>query len=123
MNVTPKLKIESTISNPKEPVAVMGFSGRNAKLGRKAIILKETAISQTGKVFVPSEHADDLLEGDADLYVLDGKIIREMDGETFAAQQQVHTPFGEPEITFKYVSRNSASFTNWKRDNVEVETK
>lgn len=118
--ISPDLKIRSTISHPIRAEEVIGFFGRNTMLGRLAVIMKEEAIE--GKtVTVPSEAAASLLDEDAELVVLDGDVVLAMDASDFAEKREVQdVEGGGKAATISTIDRDSDKFLSWDKSIVEV---
>jgi hypothetical protein len=119
-DISPDLKIKTTISNPLDPASVYGFTARNTMLGRTAIVLKELAVND-GRVLVPPEPADVLLNEDSELVVLDGDVVLTMEGTDFATEHQLHTVEGGGRTsTMNFVNRDNDKFLSWAESMVEV---
>lgn len=120
-DILPALKLKSTISHPIHPEKVMGFVGRNTKLGRRAIVMKEDALTD-GRVMVPTGASEGLLEGVGELVLLNDTVVKTMDGEDFAAEYHLHSlEGGGQHSTMNCVERESKSFQSWDRSAVEIE--
>lgn len=118
--ISPDLKVRSTISHPIRAEEVIGFYGRNKMLGRLAVIMKEEAI-EGGTVTVPSEATASLLDEDAELVVLDGDVVLAMDASDFATERQVRDVEGRGQTaTINIIDRDSDKFLSWDESMVEV---
>jgi hypothetical protein len=121
-NITPELKVKSTISHPLEKEKVIGFNARNAKLGRKAIVIKEDYIKD-GKVLVPTSWSTHLINGDGELVVLDGGNVLTMTAKDFQQECSLHSiGEGTLKLTLNYVPVNSPRFRAFDRSDVEIGT-
>jgi hypothetical protein len=118
--ISPDLKIKSTISHPLRPEEVIGFVGRNKMLGRLAIVMKEDAI-EGNQVQIPSEATASLLDEDAEMVVLDGDVVLAMEASDFATERQVRDVEGRGRTaTINLVNRDSDKFLSWDESMVEV---
>jgi hypothetical protein len=119
-DLNPEIRIEKTISNPKDPAQVIGFHGRDVKLGNDAVVIKDEFI-QDGKVLIPMEESDQLAEGDASLVALHDDIVVVMAGEALKKNlgRTVRQGEGEKHL-FRYVMFGSADFADFTRENVDI---
>ena len=119
-NIKPELKVKSTISHPLEKERVIGFNARNAKLGRKAVIIKEETIKD-GKVLVPTNWSTDLINGDGELVALDGDRVLAMTGDDFQHVCRLHSiGGGVMKLTMNYVPVDSPPFRVFDRSEVDI---
>jgi hypothetical protein len=119
-NTYPRLRLDQTISNPLNPAEVVGFVGRNKMLGQSAIVMKEPAIIGD-EITIPTGTADDLLENEAELIVLDGTRVLAMTGSDFAEEQKLHTfEDGEKTETMHTVGRDNNKFRTFPQSQIEV---
>jgi len=121
-DITPELKVKSTISHPLEKERVIGFNARNSKLGRKAVIIKEEAIKDD-KVLVPTNWSTGLINGDGELVALDGGRALAMKGEDFQHVCRLHSiGGGTMKLTLNYVPVDSPPFRVFDRSDVSIGT-
>jgi len=121
-NITPELKVKSTISHPLEKEKVIGFNARNAKLGCKAVVIKEDYIKD-GKVLVPTSWSTHLINGDGELVVLDGDDVLTMTAEDFQEECSLHSiGEGTLKLTMNYIPVNSPQFRVFDRSDVDIGT-
>jgi hypothetical protein len=118
--IIPDVRIETTISNPYDQAEVVGFVGRNKRLGREAIVMKE-ACATTEEVQIKMDVAKTLLEGDGELLFLTDDSVYAMDGEDFATQGGIKTiAVGVEGGKVGVVRRESDYFRVFDRDKVGV---
>lgn len=119
--ITPELKVKSTISHPLEKERVIGFNARNAKLGRRAVIIKQEAIKDD-KVLVPTRWSTDLINGDGELVALHDDTVLAMEGGDFQHVCRLHSiGGGVMKLTMNYVPVNSPPFRVFDRSEVSIE--
>lgn len=119
--ITPELKVKSTISHPLEKEKVIAFSARNSKMGRKAVIIKDDFIKD-GKVLVPTNWSTSLINGDGELIALDGDRVLAMNGEDFQHVCRLHSiGGGVMKLTMNYVPVDSPPFRAFDRSEVSIE--
>lgn len=123
-SIAPDIKVKSTISHPNRAEEVIGFIGRNKKLGRTAVVLKEEALVDGfhGRdAPVPEEAAETLRDNYAELVVLLENDVLAMDSEDFAveADEVDHQGRGSTS-TMHHVDVDSGSFEMFARSAVEV---
>jgi hypothetical protein len=109
LNITPTLELNETISNPEEPAEVIGFHGRDTKIGLDAVVMKEEAV-EGELVEVTEDGAEKIVDGPAELVVLNDGIVSVMGSDTFKRESDKHGR----------VALGSAGFNDFDRDNVEV---
>lgn len=109
LEIVPNLTLNETISNPEEPAEVVGFHGRDTKIGLDAVVMKEEAV-EGELVEVPEGAAEKIIEGPAELVVLNDGIVSVMGSATFKNESDRHNR----------VALGSAGFNDFDRDKVEV---
>jgi hypothetical protein len=120
-DISPDLKLKSTVSHPIRSEEVIGFIGRNTMLGREAIVMKEDAVDGN-TVTIPLEAGENLVNGNGELAVLYGDKVLTMNGTDFALEHEVNTIEGRGSTSeILSVSEDSENFRSWKRSVVEVE--
>lgn len=120
--IPPELKIKSTLNHPARPEEVIGFAGRNTKLGREAVIMKSDAIDGN-KVVVPTGASQGLINGEGELVVLNGNEVLTMTGADFALEYALYEVQGRvrgESLMMNTVNLNSEKFRSWHQSNVEV---
>jgi len=121
-NITPELKVKSTISHPLEKEKVIGFNARNRKPGREAVIIKEDAIRDE-RVLVPTKWSTDLINGDGELIALHGEKVLAMTGEDFQHVCRLHSMGGGVmKLTMNCVPVDSPPFRVFDRSDVSIGT-
>jgi hypothetical protein len=116
----PEIQLETTISNPMDYAQVIGFHGRDVKLGNDAVIIKEEFV-QDGKVLIPMDEADGLASGEDSLVVLHDDIVLVMSGDDIEKNLGRTVRQGEGEKhNFRYVYFGSADFADFTRENTDI---
>lgn len=116
----PEVRIETTISNPYDKAEVVGFVGRNKRLGRKAIVMKEESAT-TEEIEIKMDVAKILLEGNGELLFLTEDSVFAMDGKDFSTQGGIKTiAVGVEGGKVGIVRRDSDYFREFRRDKVEI---
>lgn len=119
-NVAPELEVRSTISHESRPEEVVGFFGRNKKLGRSAIILKDSAV-EGERIVVPSQASAALIDENAELVVLEENLVKAMNASDFETEREVTTMKGRGKpVRINLVKRTSDNFRIFTDAEVEV---
>lgn len=119
-DITPAYRVQSTVSHPARPEQVIGFVGRNTKLGRHALIMKGEAI-EAETVLVPEESSERLIKGRGELAILDGDEVLVMEAPDFARECHSQEVEGRNKtLMMNAIDRDSDSFTVWSETEVEV---
>jgi hypothetical protein len=123
-NISPNLNVKQTISNPTNPVEVIGFTARNIKLGQSAIVMKDNALHhRDGEllVAVPIEQAESLKEKDSELAVLANEEVLMMTGSDFSTEARLRGFEGGGQAAqMMTVSINNGLFRSFPEDEVPV---
>ena len=123
-NITPKLRLEETISNPFDPAEILAFTGRNKMLGDSAVIVKDTAIVEDDNgptVQIPRETADLIGDETAEFIVLLEDRVLAMTATDFASEHRLPTVHREGEtVKMADVSLINGKFREFARSEVEV---
>lgn len=120
--IIPEYRFDSTINHPTRPEEVIGFRGRNTKLGISAIILKESAI-EGETIIVPEKAGQSIIdaEEDTELAVLNEDIVLTMPGRRFEGSHQEVELEGRGEIVqAKSIPLHAKSWIIFDRHSVEV---
>lgn len=118
--IIPEVRIETTISNPYDQAEVVGFRGRNKRLGREVIVMKEDCAT-IEEIQIKMDAAKMLLEGDGELLFLTEDQVYAMDGEDFATQGGIKTiSVGVEGGKVGIIRRDSDYFREFDRDKVEI---
>lgn len=123
--IRPKLQAKRTISHPVEEARVIGFTGRDKKLGRNAAIMKgeemDTARDDNGETFFAlTEAVAKLIEGEQyHLYILSDDTVYTAPPNIMEhmEEQRVQTGFGE----YPMQTVPKRRFNAHPRSEVEVE--
>jgi hypothetical protein len=122
--ISPSLKLRETISHPIRSEEVIGFLGRNTKLGGTAIVMKEAAVSESidgRRVFVPDDSAEKFAKSNSELVVLLENEVFAMMGTDFEEKCLIKKRKYESEtIHVPEVSLNSICFRRFSRSEVDV---
>lgn len=120
MNTTinPTYEIRKTISSPDPQGGVIGFIARNKRMGRPALLMKESAVSD-GVLAVPADSVDE--DGLGEVGVLQDDVVLAMTGGEFKlAREGVElTPAKKAPQHFT-VSTDHEYFQTFDRDKVRV---
>lgn len=120
LNITPTLELNETISNPEEPAEVLGFHGRDTKIGLDAVVMKEEAI-EANEVRVPEDAAEKIVNQSAELVVLNEDTVSVMGPSAFEKESRPYTSLVDGETTkMSEVNLTHDSFSEYDRDDVEV---
>ena len=96
----PQIEVRKTISDIHHPEKVVGFKGRNTRLGRTAIVMKECS-AKGDRVVIPKEIGDEIYYGDGELLYLDGGSVLALSSKAFkeyADLIEVHDSDGKKEV-------------------------
>lgn len=88
-DISPTLKLEETVSNPVDPIETIGFTGRNKMLGRAALVMKDTAITEKDRelvVRIPEGRLDTLTEMEGEVVVLFRDRVLTMEVEDYTTE-------------------------------------
>lgn len=122
--IAPNIRVEETISNPFDPAQVIGFTGRDTKLGRPAVVAKQEAIEQgegVSIVQIPRAAADLIEEDAATFVVLLGHSVLAMTGSDFNLERRLPTVHrGGQTVEMADVRLDSEEFREFDRDRVRV---
>lgn len=122
--ITPEIEVEQTISNPADQAEVLGFTGRNKKLGHPSVVMKESAIMDTddGKeIIVPEEAAELIREERGELLVLAPAEVLAMNWEDFDAKaRSVRLKGGGQVVSVFQIPMSSMGFRTFGRNQVEI---
>jgi hypothetical protein len=123
-SISPDLKLKGTISNPLDPAEVLGFEGRDTKLGRPAVVLKGPAIrSYDGGeiVAVPEEYGKKITDSGWSVFLLESDRVQAMMGADFAEEAGIHTFEGRGQTASMYfVLRDDDGWYSWPQSSVSV---
>ena len=123
-DITPQLRLEETISNPFDPVEILGFTGRNKMLGDTAVVVKEASLAEDDNgpvVQIPRETADLIGEETAEFIVLLEDTVLAMTATDFVAEHRPLTVHhGGETIEMADVSLSNEMFREFSRSSVEV---
>lgn len=123
-DITPKLRLEETISNPFDPAEILGFRGRNKMLGNSAVVVKEAALAEDDNgpvVQIPRETADLIAEDIAEFVVLLEDTVLAMTASDFDAEHRLPTVNrGGKTVEMADVSLSNEAFREFPRSSVEV---
>lgn len=123
-SITPRLKVRETISNPANPVEVIGFVARNTKLGQKAIVMKDNALHhRDGDLFVavPKKQAEELTKPSTELAVLANEEVLMMEGTDFSAEYRLRGfEGGSQTAEMMTVSLDNGKFRSFPENEVSV---
>lgn len=121
--VAPTLELRETISHPIRSEEVIGFSGRNKMLGRKAIVLKEAAISNRKKeplLQIPQKHYESLNDG-AELILLREMSVLCINGAEAVEETKLTTHQGRGDrVTIPELSVLSDGFKKFSSNGVDI---
>jgi hypothetical protein len=121
---TPEYKVRETISSPFPPHKVLGFTARNVKHGRDAILLKGSTSIKTEREVAefPREYRELITEQGAELAVLLSDTVLVMQSDAFAEEHRLPTVNRKGiSADMVDVSLQSGSFTEYQRDKVKLE--
>lgn len=125
-NITPKLRLEETISNPFDPAEILAFTGRNKILGDSAVIVKDTALvwnerDNCPSVQIPRDTADLIGDETAEFIVLLEDRVLAMTATDFDSEHLLPTVHREGEtVKMAEVSLSNGKFREFARSEVEV---
>ena len=124
-DITPRLRLEETISNPFDPAEVLAFTGRNKALGDSAVIVKETALAESDDcrvVEIPKETADRISNETAEFIVLLEDRVLAMTATDFVSEHR-HLPILHQggAVRMAYVNLSNEKFRTFPQSEVEVE--
>jgi hypothetical protein len=118
----PTLKLKSTVSNPADEYGeVVGYRGRNTRLGLDALIMTDPAtdadIEDSNYAFlVPEAASEEVADGERHLYVLAEETVYGYTPEDYTGDQSLTTVEGE---VFHVISPSDAT-KQWDREDAEV---
>jgi len=125
--IDPTIRVESTISDPLNPASVIGFHGRDPRIGQNVVMMKESAITDldlinTGEVVkIPADATETIANHDAALFVLNGDKVLKMTPVQVADEARLHTfDRGDKTEDMSVVPLSSSSFHRFSRDDVEI---
>jgi hypothetical protein len=118
--VTPLLELRKTISWPFDPAMVVGFEGRNKRLGKSTIVMKEIIVDDN-TVKIPMDYAEQIESGDAELAVLVGNSVKMLKPEDFEEQyREVRVAENGEEQYIAEVDMDTAPFRTFDKDRVKI---
>lgn len=118
--IEPSVKIEKTISHPIRSEEVVGFVGRNTKIGRKAVMIKRDGFASESRIAVPVD-VGSLVNGDSELLVLGEDEVLGMDGSDFAHEFTFESIDGRGiEEEIRCVSISNPLFRSFPENKFEV---
>jgi hypothetical protein len=116
----PQIEVRKTISDIHHPEKVVGFKGRNTRLGQKSIVMKKCS-AKGDRVVIPKEIGDELYYGDGELLYLDGDNVLALSAQAFkeyADLIEVHNSDGEEEVY--RMNLFNKTWMMFDRDEVEI---
>jgi len=123
-DITPRLRLEETISNPFYPAEILGFTGRNKMLGGSAVVVKEPALAEDDNgptAQIPRETADLIADETAEFIVLLSDTVLAMTATDFAEEHRLPTVHrGGETVEMADVSLSNEMFRQFPRSAVEV---
>lgn len=119
------VEVRKTVSHPANPEVVIGFTGRDTRLGLDVLLLKKNAIARGNTlggeaVIIPDEQHEQLGEETDFLLVLNGDDVLVMDGVLARETSGLHTFDFESGRNSLNVLHLDGPFITEDRDNVEV---
>jgi hypothetical protein len=121
-----KIEARKTVNHPANPEVVIGFTGRDVRLGMNVLLLKENAISRGNTLngeaaIIPGNHYD-LLGKEIDcIILLNGDEVLSMESESVRKNSTLHTfDFEKGRDTLNVIYVDDPSFETEPRDSVEV---
>lgn len=122
--INPEIKIRETISNPLDNAEVIGFRGRNKRMGRPAVVLKDSSLNRVGftnTLTLPSGTADLIEEDDGEIILLEENRALAIDAETFNLKALSTTAMdGGQAVEVRKLNLTSDALREFPRDAVSV---
>jgi hypothetical protein len=121
-----KIEARKTVNHPANPEVVIGFTGRDVRLGMNVLLLKENAISRGNTLngesaIIPDKHYANLAENTDYIALLNGDEVLLMDSETAREKSVLHTfDFEDGRNTLNVIYVDDPSFKTEPRDSVEL---
>jgi hypothetical protein len=118
--VTPLLELRETISSPFDSAKVLGFKGRNKRLGKSVIVMKDIAVGDN-VVKIPMEQAGQIENEEAELAVLFGSSVKMMKPEDFGQEyRKVRVVKDSNAQKIAEIPMDSDSFRTFDEDRVDI---
>lgn len=118
---TPQLQAQKTVSDPRQPDAVIGFEGRNRVLGREVYILKREMLPTDGPfVGVPAAQAEVIEAGGRDLFVVSDSRVIGVSAPEFREIAAAHTFDDWHGGTVTTAGFHGDDATVWDREHVDL---
>lgn len=132
--IDPTIRVESTISDPLNPASVIGFHGRDPRIGQNVVMMKESAVvkeqseivgldlGRVGPVVkIPADATETIANHDAALFVLKEDTVLKMTPFQVGNEAKLHTfDRGDKTEDMSVVPLSSNNFHRFDRDDVEI---
>lgn len=125
--IQPTIRVESTISDPLNPASVIGFHGRDPRIGQNVVMMKQSAVedfspSNVGEaVKLPADATETIANHDAALFVLNDDTVLKMTPAVVAGEAVLEKfEEGNRSEEMSIVSLESDNFHRFDRDEVEI---